>query len=221
MKYIILLLVGFSSIFALEVHKNVVLKKELHTDHYMINISLSQEDRSKGDIEINFEKAIDIAKDNGICQGGGYSIYPRYKYVDNTKEFIHYSGSITFNCIFKDDKKIENIVDGFDRLRDVKIAQGKIYPTLTDEQTKQMEQSLELEAYKYAKEYVSFLSQTLHKQCLTKEIVFDPKDSFSISPRGAVMTMDTRVKNKSNISKPLDTTREKTLRVDYIFSCED
>lgn len=221
MRYILMLFMGISFMFSLEVHKNVVLKKELYTDHFMIQISLAQDDRSKGDIEINFEKAIDIAKESEICEGGGYSIYPRYKYIDNTKEFVNYNGNITFTCVFKDEKKIENIVDGFDRLRDVKISQGKIYPTLTDKQSQSMDESLELEAYKYAKDYVAFLQRTISKQCTTKEIVFNSNDSYPIAPRGAIMTMDTKVNMKSNISKPLNSEKEKILRVNYIFSCQD
>ncbi|HFU75706.1 MAG TPA: hypothetical protein ENK66_05600, partial [Arcobacter sp.] len=130
MKILITLALFLNFLFSLEITKNVTLNETMQSEFYKIYINLTQDAKSKNDIEINFEKAIEYAKDSEVCKGGKYNIYPRYSYHNGKRKFLGYNGSLAFNCTFKDEKIIEEFLSDIEKIDDLKISQGQMQPTL-------------------------------------------------------------------------------------------
>jgi predicted secreted protein len=191
----------------------------MQSEFYKIYINLTQDAKSKNDIEINFEKAIEYAKDSEVCKGGKYNIHPRYSYNNGKRKFLGYNGSLAFNCTFKDEKIIEEFLTDIEKIDELKISQGQMQPTLSEEQKILLDERLEKQVYTYAKEYVSFLDDQLDVHCKVSKIEFQSYNNVSPVMR---MEADMAYSAKSvNITKPIDSTGNKSIRIKYTFSCEN
>lgn len=223
MKIILLYTLLFSFVLGLEVTKRSNFEKQISSDHFKINISMNEQNKNKGDIQIHFENAIDYAKDSKICEGGKYSIFPRYIYKNSKRKFDSYGGNISFTCVFKDEEKIEDLLNSFENIEHIKISQSHIIPTLTKKQIQNAKIELEKEVFNFSNEYSAFLSTQTNKKCTTSNIDFTSHDSYHPVQykTKALVAMDSADFRKNRVSKPLDDTKNIRISAKYRFQCKD
>jgi uncharacterized protein YggE len=176
--------------------------------------SLSQSNANIAIIESNFAKNNALIKKSKICQGGGYNIRPLYDYANNKKEFIGYEGVVSYDCIFEDSSKYENLIKSI--LQDGQnITLGSISWILGDKQSYAIEQHLEQEVFKYASSYSAYLNSHTGKKCSATKIDFVSGDlPFPRAYQNETMLA------KRAISLPTQEDQSISKTVQYEFLCK-
>jgi len=70
------------------------------------NLSFEEQGKNENTIKEHLNAIIEQVKkqdpDAKMCQGGGYYLSPQYSYKEQKREFVGYSGTLSFGCEFKE-----------------------------------------------------------------------------------------------------------------------
>lgn len=214
MKKLAVFLFLYINLSALEVSNSKTFTKHLEPAFQSGSFSISYKADYDYKIESKFKQIIEITGKSGICKGGGYYIYPAYKYIDNKRIEDGYRSNIRFECEFKNTEDYENILDEIKR-SNVKIEQGNISYKTTRKQKDEARVDMEKEAFIYAKEYNKSLEEFFGK-CSIESINLASDKFYPIRYKAAALESSAL---KTTVTSPIKEDIEYKLNVDYIFKC--
>ncbi|NOQ31732.1 MAG: hypothetical protein GQ570_11475 [Helicobacteraceae bacterium] len=199
---------------ALEIIKSKTFTISSVAKNKTASFSISMKDNESYKIEKAFKKATAFAKNSNICVGGKYSIFTTLK-VTKKEKFPQelYKGNMNFNCEFKDNIKYENLLTQMKSLNSFRINQQPLNFVLSENEKENIADSLEDEAYKYAKTYTKKLN-TFYEYCHTKKITLNSNAHYPQPIMMKSMAMN------SAVSSPIENKTTQSLNVNYIFKCD-
>lgn len=209
-------ILSFTSLNGLEITKSKQFDIFVNPSFQTASFSLSHTSNKSIDIEKKFKKAVEYAKEGQICKGGNYSIYPRYKYVNNSRIADGYSSHINFRCEFDNVKKYEELLSKIKKLNS-KLTQNQIQYKNTHKQKDEANKQLEQEAYDYAKKYRNYLNKQF-KNCNIKKIDFTENNAIGMQHR--LYAEKSSMKDSISTS-PIKDKLKYSLTVRYTYSCEN
>lgn len=212
MKQLLVLLIFtiFGLAQELIIEKTKDFQIETLPDIYQSSFSLRMENSHEKPIEINFQKAIKLANESDICDGGKYNIYPNNQ--NNT-----YQGYINFHCEFKLKQKYEQLLEKIKTL-DGKLSQGRISLSNTKQSILDTQNKLEKMALQFPFDYSIFLQRNLSGfVCEASKVSFDTS-GHNPTP---FLLRATKVVNETVVTPPIQEQIVHSLKVHYTFKCQN
>ncbi len=220
---IILLFLNFSiQLFALDISKSKIFTETLTSTKLKLNINITLDSYQRGTIEKRFEYVSDDVEDSELCIGGTYNIFILKQNSISKKvnklfnsDTLTYRGNISYECIFKDKKKMEDLIDKLTIIKDIEINQSPITNVLDQKKINIKNKILEKRAYAFANKESNNYSIITNKKCTTSSIKFS--QSYRQQAHRALVNSKS---SSSNIIEPLNKNVEIKLNVAYIFTCK-
>ena len=243
MKIFIAYLLSVLVLNATVVSKDRVFEDYITPSHMSGSFSIVKKSQETIEIQKLFNKIVGIVKKSDICKGGNYYISPEYEYKTHyynnetkeeinpakltprtyyqkqKKEFIGYRSKIDFNCTFKNVTTYDKIISKIKELKVKELSLNTIHYKATKNEIDSSNDSLEVDAIKYAKEYSKKLNTLFDSRCKIEKIIFNPS---SHTPRH--YSQKNMLKSASEATSittpPIKENLKIDLRVNYTFECK-
>lgn len=127
-----------------------------------------------------------------LCRGGGYHLYPRYSYKDQTQTFVGYSGTLSFSCELGSVEQYNALVSGIEKVKasSVLTNQGALAWVVSDKVRDTNRLALRSSLLNVANEQAHAFSKETKMRCDVQEIAFDDtKTSRPVLMRPAAAPM--------------------------------
>jgi len=205
MKKLFLFIISVISLNAFTISKTETFKIKTPAKIMQTNFSLNIKNKNNDLIIKIFNEVIKEVKKSKICKGGKFSINPYYEWIKDKRIFKGYKGNISFNCTFTDTQKYANLIEKIKNKKGIIFSQDEINFITTPHK-----KELENKAYKYAINYIKYLSKTFQTKCKIKSI------NFNNYYRPILYGNMTK---SLSIEAPIQKNVTSKLRVNYIFEC--
>lgn len=194
LKLPLLLTIATASLFSLEIVLEKSVSSTITPDVLYTSISYNKKSDDENIIKRDLNAIIlemkNFDKDAKYCGGGGYNLYPEYKYVDNTREFIGYRGNLNFNCEFDNINSYNTLIKTLDSVTapDIEKNFGTLNLKPSDRLLEQTRANLELEILKTSSQISKKFSSQLAQKCIVKKI--DYRDNHPVAVRAMMASSD-------------------------------
>jgi hypothetical protein len=163
---------------AMTIGLNVQVSALLKPDVLRGGLSFEEEGKNQNTIKDHLNiivaemKRIDPS--GRYCHGGGYTLSPRYRYKENTQEFIGYSGYLTFGCEFLSIDQYNEVNTAIDKVRSstVRKNQGALSWGVSALLERETQNKLRLELLRRAETQGRVFSKETGMVCETASIHF-------------------------------------------------
>jgi len=219
LKYYLLSLIIFTqNIYGVKISKSQDFSLQHKAKFKQTSFEVTIENKDQNIIEDTIHKLNNSVKKSNICTGGEYQIYPKYRWDEHKKIDMGYTSHINYNCQFEHKQNYEYLLDDVKKIKGIKLKQNRVSFVQTQEEKVQKTQELENIAFDFAKVYVQKLNKKFNA-CKIESINLSSNHSVYLRKQNAMALSNERSKPISKVSVPLNNAFKNSLKVDYIFLC--
>ena len=219
MKKIILLILAVSFMFGYEITMSKTFIVEVVPNNLSIFVNIRAEGKTMQDTlhklknYNNFIKSFRKLK----IKNGKFNTQPKYKMVDNKRIKSGYTGSIYYQIVSKNPKRLQRFISQLSAkstMDDVDIYISSSVWRPSKKKLQMVKDNLTIQAIKWGKQYARELSRKVHNRCGVSKIDFDGSLFPSKPP------LYKRANTLTLAPIPKKTNKELSVTVNYKFECK-
>lgn len=152
------------------------------------------------------------------CHGGGYTLFPRYSYIDQKQEFAGYSGNLSMNCEFLSIEQYNEMSDAIDKATasSVRKNQGALAWGVSSVQERETQNRLRLELLRRVDGQAKLFTKETGMACEAVSVNFG--ENRGVNP---IMTKGMAMMASAPTENPIQSEEESAVEAVVDYACSN